>query len=301
MDDFYRAGITTIKFACKEGLGSAERTALLQKALGHFKKGEEDAQQLAALEHAPGLGIAMSPDKSAPHGGKQVSSKYKLALPKEEVTRYCDTITFELALLEHFATEADAAETADLRTKLLGLISLSLFRGEKEKQQICIEVILRASDLDRAFQLAQGIMTCYALANVDIFRGAGTKIVIDLNEKKSDRAALEACEHKIDGFLTLVSGTVDDASRDAVLQSMADQFNKLNLPKQADKMVQQMRSTKSKINAFIACNKLKAAYLVAVREKMYDEVVTIHALAKETSNRGVINICEKYFKANPRK
>ena len=38
-------------------------------------------------------------------------------------------------------------------------------------------------------------------------------------------------------------------------------------------MVQQMRSAKSKINAYISCNKLKAAYLVAVREKLYDEVV----------------------------
>ena len=45
MDDFYRAGITTIKFACKEGLSSEERADFLQKALSHFARGSAAAAE----------------------------------------------------------------------------------------------------------------------------------------------------------------------------------------------------------------------------------------------------------------
>jgi stage V sporulation protein SpoVS len=58
-----------------------------------------------------------------------------------------------------------------------------------------------------------------------------------------------------------------------------------------------LQSDKAKIDAHIACKKLKGAYLVAVRTKNTAEIRRIHDLAVEQGNKGVVNICEMFFKS----
>ena len=200
--------------------------------------------------------------------------------------------------------------------------------------QVCVEMLHQGSDTAEAFELTHAIVNSFGIAAVDVLASAGNRI------------ALVNSEPKIAKFLSFVQPLVADDEWDTVLRSMVDELFKIDASKQAEKLVQRMKSFKAKIDANIACNKLKAAYLVAVRGssacrrvlgaarmprccwlvlifcairvacvlvpaqmlvdcalagKMYDEIVAIHKLAVESSNRGVINICEAYFTKNPRK
>lgn len=89
--------------------------------------------------------------------------------------------------------------------------------------------------------------------------------------------------------------------------------------KQVDKLVQLLNSDRSKvivivalycmcgvylmptpsqINAYVQCGKLKAAYLIAVRAKLVDEVRKISDIAFKAGQMPVREICEKWLQSN---
>ena len=98
-------------------------------------------------------------------------------------------------------------------------------------------------------------------------------------------------------YLGMVQSLVTDEGWDAVLQTMVGVFAAAGDGKQVDKLAQRMNSVSSRIDAYIACGKLKAAYLAAVRAKDRGQIERIHGLAVESGNRGVVGICEAYFAA----
>ncbi len=56
--------------------------------------------------------------------------------------------------------------------------------------------------------------------------------------------------------------------------------------------------TPSQINAYVQCGKLKAAYLIAVRAKLVDEVRKISDIAFKAGQMPVREICEKWLQSN---
>ena len=58
------------------------------------------------------------------------------------------------------------------------------------------------------------------------------------------------------------------------------------------------------IKALVQCGKLKKAYLIAIKARMVDEVITISQIAEKAGQLAVRDICEKWLLSNgftPRK
>lgn len=62
----------------------------------------------------------------------------------------------------------------------------------------------------------------------------------------------------------LIIVKISDDEWDEVLREMVDVYSDKDSGKQADKLAQRIKCNVAKINAYIACNKLKAAYVIYV-------------------------------------
>ena len=182
------------------------------------------------------------------------------------------------------------AFAAGEKAQLLELTGLSLFNEAREKHQVCVEMLHRGSNLEEAYRLCSTIVNTFGLSKVEVLSAAGARIARESSFSNQDAKASE--------FLAFINPLMNNDEWDLVLRSMVNEYSKLDAAKPAEKLVTKMKGPKAKIDANIACNKLKAAYLVAVRAKLYEEIVRIHKLAVEGSNRGVVIICEAYLAKN---
>ena len=57
-----------------------------------------------------------------------------------------------------------------------------------------------------------------------------------------------------------------------------------------------LHTEKSRISGFILCGKLKAAYLIAVRERNTGEIMRIRDAAAKLEQKMVLDLCDKYLK-----
>lgn len=290
MGDDFRAGITSLKFAGGKGFAVEKRMELLEQARCHFNAGRQ-----AGLEKQPGddsgnggSNRAATPDGGV--GGSNGQPQLKLRLAPADVEKYIKTITFQVALINFFITEAAAAPNASEKAQLLELTGLSLFNEAREKHQVCVEMLHRGSNLEEAYRLCSTIVNTFGLSKVEVLSAAGARIARESSFSNQDAKASE--------FLAFINPLMNNDEWDLVLRSMVNEYSKLDAAKPAEKLVTKMKGPKAKIDANIACNKLKAAYLVAVRAKLYEEIVRIHKLAVEGSNRGVVIICEAYLAKN---
>ena len=207
--------------------------------------------------------------------------------------KYIKTITFQVALINFFIDEAAATSNGSEKAQLLELTGLSLFNEVREKHQVCVEMLHRASNLEEAFRLCSTIVDTFGLSKVEVLSAAAARIALESSFSNQDAKASE--------FLAFINPLINSDEWDLVLRSMVNEYSKLDAVKPAEKLVAKMKGPKAKIDANIACNKLKAAYLVAVRAKLYDEIVRIHKLAVDGSNRGVVSICEAYLAKNTKR
>jgi zinc finger FYVE domain-containing protein 26 len=276
MGDDFRAGITSLKFAGGKGFAVEKRMELLEQARCHFNSGRQ-----AGLERA----------EDEPPATAEDGPKLKLRLAAADVEKYIKTITFQVALINFFKEEAANAKDESEKMQLLELTGLSLFNELREKIQVCVEMLHRGSNLEEAFRLSRTMIETFSISTVDVLSAAAARIALE--------SSFSNQEAKASQFLSFVAPLVTNDEWDTVLRAMVNEYSKLDSMKQAEKLVSQMKGAVSKIDANIACNKLKAAYLVAVRAKLHDQIVRIHKLAVETDNRGVVSICDAYLAKNP--
>jgi zinc finger FYVE domain-containing protein 26 len=301
MGDYYRAGITSVKFACETELEVQARLDYLLQAREHFTT-------VSALPTAADEGR-----------------------PAEEIQERLRAVELQLDLVRFFSERAVVAE-ADGNTghaaHLKSTCRLTLFGSETERQQICAELLDNVDDFDGRTALVTEIVDFYNLSLVLVL------------QMVAPRMAAKGKPEILDDFLRFIGDKVTAEEWDAVVRALVDTLFKLDEGKAADKLVQRMKvwvpfsfcprvcialrcaamlddsamltnsssrptyahraplqSDKSKIDAHIACKKLKGAYLVAVRTKNIEEIRHIHQLAVESGNKGVVNICEMFFKS----
>ncbi len=72
-------------------------------------------------------------------------------------------------------------------------------------------------------------------------------------------------------------------------------FSELQEYKTAEKFVPKLTNTNNKIIALVTCQKLKAAYLLAVKEKNTKMIDYIRDEASRQDQRGVVDLCQKYL------
>jgi len=96
-----------------------------------------------------------------------------------------------------------------------------------------------------------------------------------------------------------IRGMMDDNEWDDLLMSVIDVFaTELNDKKTAEGFLAQVRKPTTKIQGWIACRKLKTAYLLAVQAEPAEAlslVLTIYEEAKKHNMPRELEMCEKYI------
>lgn len=136
MKDFFRAGITSVKFACAANLFVPARLEFLVQARGHF-----------AMANVSGT------DSTAEHPSTETPTTPTAALPPkdaEEIQRYLQSVEFQIDIVRFFskqAADADGNGDTGRAAHLLSMCQLSLFGRDEEKERLCAEVLDTALDV----------------------------------------------------------------------------------------------------------------------------------------------------------
>lgn len=69
-------------------------------------------------------------------------------------------------------------------------------------------------------------------------------------------------------------------------------------PDQIELLIKLMRSDINKIDAYILCDKLKSAYILAIRSKRVTDVKRIHAISIQKNRHAIKKICESWLEEN---
>ena len=203
----------------------------------------------------------------------------------KDLRRYIKSVELQTGAVSFLNEQFLVSEDPAQRSRLEQALTLSVFGGYAEKLDLCVELIDSADSFTAPFALVTDMVQFFELSFVAVFAKVAPKVAL-----KNDPALA-------DEFLGFIGDLVADEEWDSVVRSLVDTYFELDETRQADKMVQRMRNPKAKIDAQIACRKLKAAYLVAVRAKLIDEIRRIYQLALESENRGVVGICEKFLES----
>lgn len=203
----------------------------------------------------------------------------------KDLRRYIKSVELQTGAVSFLNEQLIVSEDPAQQSRLEQALTLSLFGGHDEKLDLCVELIDSADNFTAPFALVTDVVQFFELSFVAVFAKVAPKVAL-----KNDPALA-------DEFLAFIGDLVADKEWDSVVRSLVDTYFELDETRQADKMVQRMKSPKAKIDAQIACKKLKAAYLVAVRAKQIDEIRRIYQLALESENRGVVSICEKFLES----
>lgn len=117
------------------------------------------------------------------------------------------------------------------------------------------------------------------------------------------KMARKRLETKLQEFLKAVKGTLPDEDWDEVLLACVRVYAKeLDDMKTADKYVARMAREEGRVDAFIACGKLKSAYISAVKENLMEKIKLIREEAVRRNDNTVLQLCEKflYLQAGPK-
>lgn len=69
-----------------------------------------------------------------------------------------------------------------------------------------------------------------------------------------------------------------------------------NNPELVDPMIKMLNNDENKINCYILTNKLKSAYLLAVKSERQSDITRIMSVAESTKQDSIRSICERWLK-----
>ena len=188
----------------------------------------------------------------------------------------------ELQTVTRDGGESESVDPGTLST----LASLSLFGKEAEKQIICTEILKYGGNLNQAFFLCHRNIQYFGLPDTPIYTAAAIYLVQHHQVKK------------IDDLLKNIKPLLPDSEWDKVIRACVDGYVALKEDKSAERMVTYLKLDTNKIDANIACGKLKAAYLIAVRANKDNavEVQRIRQAAILIDSKTMVALCDAYFK-----
>jgi len=157
--------------------------------------------------------------------------------------------------------------------------NLSVFGNAIQRSALAEQVIV-LHNFDLAFQIIQE----YRLPIKQIYINAVAKIV----QKKQ--------LNKVNDLLRSIQGTItEDEWDEVVLACITSLANDVNEPKTAEKWITKLTNNSNKVIAHIACGKLKAAYLLAVKCNLRSSIELIREEAKKTESLSIVDLCDRYL------
>jgi zinc finger FYVE domain-containing protein 26 len=193
----------------------------------------------------------------------------KMAMTPIEISKYLKCIALQTQVIRHQQVN-----------KISGLgISATLFGAINQKIAVAEEMLAHHN-----YDLGYQIMQEFRLPVTQVYPNAISKIV----------ARKQA--NKLEDMLRNVKGILNDNDWDFVVQCCINIFVKeLNDPKSAEKFVPKLLNDSNRLTAYLACGKLKTAYLQAVQTEDINAIKLIMTEAEKTSTPSIVELCKKFL------
>ena len=270
MRDFVRAGKSCIKLFKRSQSYEDQKTAL-ESAKDYFLKALSEAQNEMDMDQDSGMDTDGSTlgEKDDDDVDDAVRGPAALAAVAGELK----TINLQLEVLS-FTHRLPAKERADP--------PLTLFGADEERRALT-ELAVFHGNFDLAFRLLQECqLPVLAVATA----------VLERNAKARDASAMQALVRSIQVLLA-------DEERDELIQKLVDLLvSEMSDLKTAEMWVPKLQSPSSRVKAYIACMKLKQAYMEAVKISDVELVKLVREAAIQWGMNREIELCEQYLLQN---
>eukprot|EP01087_Luapelamoeba_hula_P024804 TRINITY_DN9571_c0_g1_i1.p1 TRINITY_DN9571_c0_g1~~TRINITY_DN9571_c0_g1_i1.p1 ORF type:complete len:900 (+),score=149.53 TRINITY_DN9571_c0_g1_i1:278-2701(+) len=258
MGDFVRAGLTCIKLF-HETSDVSGKVRHLEEAKAHF-------QEALAHFHNPRGGEKGAPAMKAGESG----------FTQNDISRYINDANLQIEATKYLQALMSKRGAPPGVASCLGL---SLFAAQKQKAELAEQLCALFN-----FELAFRIMQEYRLPPTPIYVNAMTRI------------AQQRQTAKVLDLLKAIKGMINDSEWDEVVMAAIRVFGEQHKDfKTAESLVAKLVSVQNKVTGYILSNKLKSAYLLAVKAADIALVEQILQEAKRVNDKGVYDLCAKYL------
>ncbi|XP_014898779.1 zinc finger FYVE domain-containing protein 26 [Poecilia latipinna] len=246
MMDHVRAAMTCIRF-------------FTHGATSYLQLGEQQRWLARAKEH---LKTYLQEQQGRGTGRRKPSvSSFRKTMSSSDVSRHMNTIELQLEVTRFLhrceVASTGASQGGRPRSRPTGSVSPpTLFGGNSVKMEVACKVMLGGKNIEEGFGIAYRVIQDFQLEAQAVYVMAGHRLV-----RKRQYGAVKQ-------LLKCVgeSGTATRSDCDALILSCVSVADKGPADaKELESLIMEIKSTETKIKAYLVCSKLRPAYLLAVK------------------------------------
>ncbi|TMS21187.1 Zinc finger FYVE domain-containing protein 26 [Larimichthys crocea] len=280
MMDHVRAAMTCIRF-------------FTHGAISYLQLGDQQSWLVKAKEHLR----TYLQEQQGRGGGRRKSqvNSFRKMMSSNDVSRHMNTIELQLEVTRFLSRCENAAssktpQTSTPSSKSSGTSSLpTLFGGSPMKVEVACKVMLGGKNIEEGFGIAYRVIQDFQLQAQAVYVRAGQRLVRQ-RQHKAVRQLLKCVGE---------SGTATKNDCDALILSCVSIADKGPADaKELESLILEIKSTESKIKAYLLCSKLRPAYLQAVKlepSRAGPLVQDVLQAAEGTQDSVMQNICRQWL------
>ncbi|XP_051507535.1 zinc finger FYVE domain-containing protein 26-like isoform X2 [Myxocyprinus asiaticus] len=272
MMDHVRAAMTCIRF-------------FSHGAQSYQQLGEQQRWLIRAKEH---LRTYLQEQQSR---RKSNSSSFRKKMSSTEVSRHIHTVELQLEVTRflHRCESSSPSKSTKGPAPTGNIAPPTLFGNSPMKVDVACKVMLGGKNIEEGFGIAYRVIQDFQLEALAVYIRVGQRLIRQ-HQYPSVRQLLKCVGE---------SGTASKHDCDAIVLSCVSVADKSSADsKELEALIQESKSAENKINAYLQCSKLRAAYLLAVKLDLMKATMLIQdvLLAAESSGDSVMqNICRQWL------
>ncbi|XP_039897877.1 zinc finger FYVE domain-containing protein 26 isoform X2 [Simochromis diagramma] len=275
MTDHVRAAMTCIRF-------------FTHRASSYLQLGEKQRWLVRAKEH---LRTYLQEQQGRGSGRRRSHpNSFRKMMSSSDVSRHMNTIELQLEVTRFLHRCENAASSKAPQTNPSAPSSLpTLFGGSPMKVEVACKVMLGGKNIEEGFGIAYRVIQDFQLEAQAVYVRAG-QWLIRRKQYTSVRQLLKCVGE---------SGTATKNDCDALILNYISCAEKGPADaKELESLILEIKSTESKIKAFLMCSKLRPAYLLAVKletSRAGPLVQDVLQAAEEAQDSVMQNICRQWL------
>ncbi|XP_053476228.1 zinc finger FYVE domain-containing protein 26 isoform X4 [Ictalurus furcatus] len=278
MMDHVRAAMTCIRF-------------FTHKAHSYVQLGEQQRWLVRAKEHLRAFLQEQQNRRKTFSSSSSSSSSFRKKMSSSDVSRHMNTIMLQLEVTRflHRCESSSSSRAATSPTPTGNSAPPTLFGGSPMKVDVACRVMLGGKNIEEGFGIAYRVIQDFQLDALAVYMRVGQRLV-SLREYQAIRQLLKCVSE---------SGTATKHDCDTIVLSCVSAWDKNPADaKELEALILESKSTENKIKAYLMCNKLRAAYLLAVKLDPVKACVLVQDVlqAAEVSSDSVMQqICRQWL------
>lgn len=279
MTDHVRAAMTCIRF-------------FTHGASSYHQLGEQQSWLIKAKDHLKTF-LQEQQGRGAGRRKSQVNS-FRKNMSASDVSRHMNTIELQLEVTRflHRCETTASSKTQQTSTGSAKTVSHSpptLFGGSAMKIEVACKVMLGGKNIEEGFGIAYRVIQDFQLEAQAVYTRAGQLLI--RQRKYAAVKQLLKCVGE--------SGTATKNDCDSLILSCLSSADKAPADaKELESLILEIKSTESKIKAYLSCSKLRPAYLLAVKLDLGRAgplVQDVLQAANEAKDSVMLNICQQWL------